>query len=524
MKNLFSSIKMKREQKKEQKKNKLLKIISWSISAWLFLFALIFMPSIGSVLMALGGIIVMPISNLQEFLSEKLRIKKIVKVILVTVLFFVGIFTVPMEDTGSVDPMMQTNVSKELSDVQSVTMIEETTAIIEAVKEASKEETVPTEPETSKVAVRESEEERKEKSTFSINFIDVGQADAALVECDGHYLLIDGGNTSDSNKMYAILEKLEIAKLDMIVGTHVHEDHIGGLPGALNYTTADITLCPVATYDSDEFSDFKKYAVQNGGGITVPEVGNEYELGSASVKVLGVNSAFDENNSSIILKITYGDTSFVFAGDAEAEAENIILDSGYDLSATVLKVGHHGSDSSTSEEFLRKIMPEYAIISVGQDNVHGHPTEEVLERLAEANVRVFRTDMQGDIYCTSDGKTVTFKTEREVDEADIMIAGSIPVVETLISTLETEVSIREDVVRSTELGMTEIEDLEITAEETIEPIVSGIDYVLNTNSKKFHYPSCKSVKKMKDKNKREFTGTRDEVIDMGYDPCGNCNP
>lgn len=255
-------------------------------------------------------------------------------------------------------------------------------------------------------------------STFSIHFIDVGQADSALVECDGHYMLIDGGNKADSNIIYSVLQKAGAEKLDIVVGTHAHEDHIGGLPGAFNYASADLTLCPVKDYSSKAFSDFVKYANQKGGGITVPKAGDTYALGSATVKILGVNGDSDANNTSIVLRIDYGQTSFLFTGDAEREAEQVILNSGANLKATVLKVGHHGSDTSTTYPFLREIMPQYAVISVGTGNSYGHPTENTMSRLRDADVKVFRTDLQGDIYCTSDGKTVSFSVKKN-SNADV---------------------------------------------------------------------------------------------------------
>ena len=218
----------------------------------------------------------------------------------------------------------------------------------------------------------------------------MGQADAALVECDGHFMLIDGGNKEDSSVVYTVLRNAGVPKLDIVVGTHAYEDHIDGLPGAYNYTTADITLCPTTYYDSEAFEDFKLYADKSGGGITIPSVGDTYTLGSSVVTILGVNDGSDTNNTSIVLKITYGSTAYIFTGDAEREVEQAILNRGADLSATVLKVGHHGSDTSTTYPFLREIMPEYAIISVGAGNSDVYKRQRVNSSYGSMEIEVLR--------------------------------------------------------------------------------------------------------------------------------------
>ncbi len=251
--------------------------------------------------------------------------------------------------------------------------------------------------------------------SFSVMFLDVGQADSALVQCDGHYMLIDGGNKADSDKIYSVLKKHGVEKLDIVVGTHAHEDHIGGLPGAFSYTTADLTLCPVTDYESEAFDDFAKYAKEKGGGITVPEVGDTYSLGSAKVHVLAVNSLEYTNDTSIVLRIDYGKTSFLFMGDAEIPAEEVMLYNDMDVEANVIKIGHHGSDTSSGAWLLRRADPQYAVISVGKDNAYGHPSESVLWSLAQEPfpVKVFRTDLDGDIFCISNGTNVQFVEKDE---------------------------------------------------------------------------------------------------------------
>lgn len=336
-------------------------------------------------------------------------------------------------------------------------------------------------------------------SSFSVHFIDVGQADAALVLCDGEAMLVDGGNVADSSLIYAYLHKLSVDHLDYIICTHPHEDHVGGLAGALNYAKVDHALSPVTDYDSKAFNNFVKYLDEQNVSITVPSAGDTFPLGSAMVEILGpVRTSTEQNNLSIVLRVVYGNTSFLFTGDAEREEEQDILDTGYALQSTVLKVGHHGSANSTTYPFLHEIMPEYAVISVGTGNSYGHPTEAALSRLRDADVTVFRTDLQGDVICASDGNVVSFKIERNADADTLGGIGH--------NSVQSE------------------NNTPMPAEEPPQNGSSEREYVLNTNTHKFHYPSCSSVTDMSEKNKSYYTGTRDELIGMGYSPCGRCSP
>ena len=337
-----------------------------------------------------------------------------------------------------------------------------------------------------------------DESGFSIHFIDVGQADAAVIMCDGEVLMIDGGNTGDSSLIYSYLTRtLGLEHIDYMIGTHAHEDHIGGLAGALNACTVGTVYSPVTDYDSEAFQDFKRYAEDQVGSLTIPIVGDTFNLGSATVQFLSPAYQYsDTNDTSIVVRIVYGNTSFLFTGDAEWEPEHDMVEAGYDLSATLLKVGHHGSDTSTAYVFLREIMPQYAVISVGEGNSYGHPTEDTLSRLRDAGATVFRTDLQGDIICYSDGNTLTFVTEKDAPAEEI-------------NTGET-----------TWNWGAPVED----EHEDVVPDESGeAPYIGNKNSKKLHYAECSSVDDMKEKNKVEFY-SRDEAINQGYDPCKRCNP
>ena len=342
-------------------------------------------------------------------------------------------------------------------------------------------------------------------SKFEVHFIDVGQADAILVLCDDASMLIDGGNADDSSLIYSYLKKQSIDYLDYIICTHAHEDQVGGLAGALNYAKVGTAYCSVTSYDTRAFQSFVKYLGNQGKQIEVPQAGDTFSLGSATVKVLGpINNNADPNNMSIVLRVVYGQTSFLFSGDAEREEEQDILNAGYALQSTVLKVGHHGSDSSTSYPFLREVMPTYSVISVGEENPYGHPTENTLSRLRDADVKVYRTDMQGDIICKSDGKNVQFTVSRNADANTLGNVGS------------RETTYQDN--QNTSTGLDET----IGSADTQK--TSASSYILNKNSHVFHYPYCSSVGKMSEKNKVYFEGTRDEAIAQGYKPCGVCHP
>ena len=249
-----------------------------------------------------------------------------------------------------------------------------------------------------------------EEAAFSIRFLDVGQGDAALVECDGHYMLIDGGDIEAGDKVYETLKEQGVRKLDILVISHLHLDHMGGLTKALTQTSSvGVTLSNADHADREVFRNLERQLEANGSQITIPAVGDTYQLGSATVEVLDVSAA--EENDSLVLMITYGDTRFLFTGDIE-EAAQIRLcdryekesDEAYDVD--LIKMPHHGSYTGTLYRLLRTFMPEYAVISAGKGNDYGHPhgrTLELLENDSRA-FEIYRTDQDGDILVKSDGK------------------------------------------------------------------------------------------------------------------------
>ena len=310
--------------------------------------------------------------------------------------------------------------------------------------------------------------------TLTVHFIDVGQADCALLECGGEFMLIDGGNVEDSLLVVSYLQSCGVEELKTVVCTHAHEDHVGGLPSVLAVYPTQTVYAPTSTYSSNCFDDFMYYVDQQGLTVTTPSPGDEMTLGSAEITVLGpVESYADTNNTSIVLKVEFGETAFLFTGDMETDAENDMLDyweGRMDWNVDVLKVGHHGSSTSSSYRLVYETDPEYAIISCGKDNSYGHPHDEIVERYNEAGVPMFRTDELGTITAVSDGRQVTITWENTQNEPA---------------------------------------DVEPAEEQ----------YIGNVNSKKFHAPTCGSLPK---EENRTYFDSYQEAIDAGYTACGSC--
>ena len=314
--------------------------------------------------------------------------------------------------------------------------------------------------------------------SLAVHFIDVGQADCILLECGGDFMLIDGGNRDDGQKVVSYLQSCGVEELEAVICTHAHEDHVGGLPSVLAvYPTAQV-YAPTKTYSSNVFDDFLHYVDQQRLEVTIPTPGTGFTLsGGAEVTILGpVKSYAETNDTSIVTLVEFGSTSFLFTGDMEVAAENDMLDywdSQIDWNVDVLKVGHHGSTTSSGYRFVYETDPEYAIISVGADNSYGHPHDEIVDLYNDAGVPMLRTDELGTILAVSDGNEITITWENQ-------------------NAAPADIPSGEDVAES---------------------------YVGNKNSHKFHAPTCDSLPK---EENRVYFDSYNDAIDAGYTPCGSC--
>lgn len=246
---------------------------------------------------------------------------------------------------------------------------------------------------------------------LTVRFIDVGQGDCALLTCGGETLLIDGGPSEASSKLYSILKSLGISRLDYIVCSHSDEDHCGGISGALNFASCGTFFCSVTEHDTRAFASVLRYLGQV--PVTVPAVGDGFSLGAAQVTFVGpVQRTRDTNEGSLVCRVDLGEVSFLFTGDAGEESEEAMLAAGAHLDADVLKVGHHGSAGSSTSRFLAAVSPDYAVISVGAGNSYGHPTDEALARLGATGATVLRTDELGSVVAVTDGRDVQFSSTK----------------------------------------------------------------------------------------------------------------
>jgi len=262
--------------------------------------------------------------------------------------------------------------------------------------------------------ITEPTENPSKNAVIEVHFLDVGQADSILIKTpDGKSMLIDAGNNADGQAVVSYIKSQDISKIDILVGSHPHEDHIGGMDNVINSFDIGQIYMPRISHTTQTYEDVLTAIKNKGLKVTAPTAGTSFNIGEAKCTILAPTSEkYDDiNNYSIVIRLQYGNTSFLFAGDAEEISEREMINKGFDLSADVLKIGHHGSSSSTSPDFLKKVSPKYAVISVGPENDYGHPSAEVMNRLKNANIPVYRTDESGIVICTSDGESIKFNVK-----------------------------------------------------------------------------------------------------------------
>lgn len=256
-------------------------------------------------------------------------------------------------------------------------------------------------------------EPTKEAGEMKVHFLDVGQGLSILVQSDGQTMIYDGGDKSTSSFVVSYLQKQNVTTIDYLISSHYDSDHMAGLIGCLNAFDVKNVISSDYEHDSKLYQSFIQTVADKGLPMQHPAVGTEFSFGSGSFQILAPATIDpnDSNKNSVAIKLTNGDNSFIFTGDAESTSEKAMCESGIDLSCDVLVPGHHGSATATSWDFLQATVPEYAVISCGKDNQYGHPDKDVMDKLESMDIHVYRTDKQGTIVAVSDGTTITWNQE-----------------------------------------------------------------------------------------------------------------
>lgn len=335
------------------------------------------------------------------------------------------------------------------------------------------------------------EESTETGSQLQIHYLDVGQGDATLIECDGHFMLIDAGNNDKGTAVQSYLSKQGVSNLDYVIGTHPDADHIGGLDVIITKFDCKAVFLENEQKDTATYRDVLDAISYRGYQKTAPAVGEQYQLGDAVFTIVGPSTIGTESNdNSIALVLQYGQNKFYFVGDAGEKEEESILETGIDVSADVYKIGHHGSKTSTGEDMLAAVDPTYAVISVGE-NSYGHPSADVLTKLREKDISLFRTDEQGTLIATSDGKNISWNcSPTETWQAGEAVSGS-----------------------------TASERSDSDSKATVSDEKNG-DVVVHVteNGKKYHNAGCSYL------DKSDIEISLSEAKEQGYEPCGVCHP
>ncbi len=333
---------------------------------------------------------------------------------------------------------------------------------------------------------------------LEVHFLDVGQGDCILIRLpDEKLILIDGGERRYGPAIVSYLRGLGIDRIDYLVATHPHADHIGGLPDVIEAFPIDTILMPRTTHTTQTYERLLTTIRDQGLRITEAVAGDElFDSGRLRARIVAPQKKQYEklNDFSVVLHLQYGSTAFLFTGDAEETSEAEMLRSGYPLNADVLKVAHHGSRTSSGKRFLEAVRPSIAVIQVGADNRYGHPTQEVLERLAALDATVYRTDTHGTVIVRSDGETLQVET---------LANGSPPSPTPAAPVVDADA----DMPALTPPGPG------VVTPETDSPMVH-----VTPHGRRYHRATCRTIRD----ESREMT--RQEAENQGYGACGVCKP
>lgn len=366
---------------------------------------------------------------------------------------------------------------------------------------------------------------------MDVHFMDVGQGDATLVTCGGHAMLIDAGDDTKGTAIQNYLQKRKISKLDYLILTHPDADHIGGAPVIITKFTIGMVFVSNFEKDNKTYQKLIQSLDDKRLKALTPTVNSKYTLGTASITILAPGDTYDNpNDASIALLLKNGNRSFLFTGDAGEDAENDILKTSIDISADVYKVGHHGSKYSTSQDFFKAVDPFYAVISCGEGNSYGHPHAETLNTLRTNGVMVYRTDEEGTIIATTDGKSISFNVPAsESWKAGEPTGGSADSTKSSAGTKAVTSQSKKAAPTASDqpteaTSQQQKETAPAVEEKPLESapaVTSELTYVLNVKTKKFHRPSCHSLPTT---NRQDSSESRESIISQGYEPCKNCKP
>lgn len=372
-------------------------------------------------------------------------------------------------------------------------------------------------------------EPEPDPAPLEVHYIDVGQGDCTLIKSGDEAMLIDAGDNTKGTAIQLYLIKQKITELKYVIATHPDADHIGGMPVIINKFEIGKYFAPPVSKDTRSYDNVVQALKYKEMTALTPKTGSAYKLGNAEFTIVSTGKDYEAvNDSSICIRLVNGDNSFLFTGDAEKEAEADMIRGGQTIRSDVYKTSHHGSNTGSTQAFLNAVNPTYAVISCGRENDYGHPHKEVLDRLRNKRVKTFRTDEQGTIIAISNGTSIKWNTSPSITwnpGKEVVTPTPMPVVTPtpIVTPIPTPV-----VTPAPTPVVTPIPTPVVTptpapvVTPTPKPAVVPTYYILNINTKVFHIPTCGSVKKMSEKNKRTSYDSYSQIVDQGYKPCNNC--